>query len=118
MRARESKMRGCDTIAESAWEWEWEQVLESPRVRDEGVAVPPRRVRGSERWFRVSARRGGDKFNSRNTTLIFQKSDVNMILLMLVFEKTDVNELMLTSIFKRIDVNQLALFINIWSHFC
>ena len=56
----------------------------------------------SERWIRISARRGRDKFNLTNTTLIFQKIDVNMSLLTSAFGKTDVNMNLLTSVFKKL----------------
>ena len=41
----------------------------------------------SKRWFRMSARRGRDKFNLTNTISILWKTDVNMSSLMLVFGK-------------------------------
>ena len=53
---------------------------ESARVRTRALEM-----RESERWFKVSTRRGRDRFNSTNTMLIFQNTDVNIILLTSVF---------------------------------
>ena len=66
---------------------------ESMRVSDDG-----------ERWFRVSVRRGRDRFNLTKITSIFQITDVNIISLM--------------STFRKIDVNELSLFTNMPPHFC